>query len=164
MSFWLFLKSRWPLWKKRPNPSIPPPPRGEPYQPGQVEPASALQVPLPSAAEIAPPPFELVEPTESEEDDELELYDDDETDALSDDPFISSGSPEPTFATAESIALIRRNARALALSGEHKIYLTDQAGPGSLAEALKQLLEEGAVVSEFRDGDLAQPYILYRPT
>jgi hypothetical protein len=65
--------------------------------------------------------------------------------------------------------LERRRAEAVetALSGEHRIFLNDTAGPGTLAEALNRLVREGRVTAEFQDGDRedgeAQPHILYRP-
>ena len=73
--------------------------------------------------------------------------------------------PEPAapISRAEVIAHKRAHALAKAAKDEHRVYLDGQTGPGSMAEALNLLLEEGRVTAEFCDGADQGPYILYRP-
>ena len=41
--------------------------------------------------------------------------------------------------------------RTGSLSGEHRIFLTETGGPGSLAEALNRLVQEGRVTARFEE-------------
>jgi hypothetical protein len=63
----------------------------------------------------------------------------------------------------EAVTLGRQETLAMALRGEHKIFLSDPAGPGSLAQALNQLLKEGRVIAEFCGDGPEAPHLLYRP-
>lgn len=97
---------------------------------------------------------------EEEQDEDGGWEDEDFEDPDDPDPFISGAEPEPDDADLQER---RAAARATALSGEQRIYLSMPAGPGSLAEALEQLATEGLVTAEFvGDGEDA-PHILYRP-
>ena len=119
--------------------------------------------PAPALAEETSPlaAWEQEEEEEEEEDEwagaELEALDDD-----GEDPFITGEAAEPELTPAETQAL-REQARAEALNGEHRIHLSSPAGPGTLAEALNVLLEEGLVEAQFVETGEDAPYILYRP-
>jgi hypothetical protein len=168
MSLWSFLRGLWP-WRARPKPA--PPPRPEPR--AAPEPAS------PEEADPSPPPSEAVPPApahveaghaepvvpdetpDEPEDEDGGWEDEDVDDPDSPDPFISNAPIERQPDDAD-LAERRASARATALSGEQRIYLSMPAGPGSLAEALEQLAAEGLVTAEFV-GDDGEPHILYRP-
>jgi hypothetical protein len=79
------------------------------------------------------------------------------------DPFVSDVRPALDALSPEALIALRAAARLEALSGEHKIYFSDPAGPGSLAEALNQLLQEGRVAAEFQDDNGDEAHLLYRP-
>ncbi len=101
--------------------------------------------------------------SEFEEEDEASGDDDDEAgDGDLIDPFISAAK-EPLQPERRSIADQRASARYDALSGEHKIFISTTAGPGSLAEALIRLLEEGRVKAEFVERPGEEPHLLYTP-
>ncbi|WP_158915844.1 hypothetical protein [Caulobacter sp. S45] len=100
-----------------------------------------------------------------EEEDEDEAAGEDGEEASEDgagDPFISL-VPESAPRKAPALTEMRAAARLQGLSGEHKIYLFTMAGPGSLAEALIHLLDEGRVIAEFVDRPEEEPHLLYRP-
>lgn len=175
MSLWSFLRGLWP-WRKRPQAAEPPPPPAplaEPA-PGLGEETAALLPPDEplhgQAVEPAESPVEPAkaepegEPSEDDDEDagwEDEEEDDDDPDAP--DPFIS-GAPLEEESIDVDLAQRRAAARATALSGEQRIYLSMPAGPGSLAEALEQLADEGLVKGEFVGDGEGGPHILYRPT
>ena len=146
------------------GPGLPPGDRVEDPQP-------ALHPSLSPSLDTVSSPLGLEVPSAvdpgSDDDDEVfgaEGEDDDGDNVSAPDPFVTSqGSDEPTILSVEEIAHARQDARAKASTGEHKIYLTDPAGPGSLAEALSLLLEEGQVAADFHDDGLDEPYILHRP-
>jgi len=165
-SMFSFLRKLWPGRRRQAandrlqDPALPPDVRVEDPQPAS-NPTPSLDV------DSFPPAFEVAGPLGTgSDDDEDEVFgpeEDDEDDAFAPDPFVTSQESEPTILSAEEIALARQDARAEASKGEHKIYLTDPAGPGSLAEALSLLRQEGRVAADFRDDGLEEPYILYRP-
>ncbi len=64
---------------------------------------------------------------------------------------------------AEALRLRRDESLADAMIGEHRIYLSDPTGPGSLAEALNVLVQQDLVTAEFQDDGEAGALILYRP-
>jgi hypothetical protein len=97
---------------------------------------------------------------QEDEDEGWEDEEDDEPDAP--DPFISS-TLIPNGTLEGDLAQRRADARANAFVGEHRIYLSMPAGPGSLAEALAGLSGEGMVDAEFVDDGQGEPHILYRP-
>jgi hypothetical protein len=96
-----------------------------------------------------------------DEAEEEEPYDDE--DVLEPDPFISTDAPAIEALSQDDIGRHRAEARALALSGDHRVLLSDIAGPGTLAEALNRLLQEGKVSAEFHDPEGEEPYLLYTP-
>jgi hypothetical protein len=175
-----FLKALWP-WRRRRTRAAEPPPPEHPL-------VDAAPEPIPAIAIISPP--ELEPPAEDErtpeeprgeendgDDDEDEDEDEGEEDPddwaaqgeaededpMSPDPFISAEGPIIEAFSPDMVRLRRTEALVLASSGEHKIFLSDVAGPGTLAEALDRLLQEGRVTAEFRDDAAEGPYILYRP-
>jgi len=112
-----------------------------------------------------PEPESIGADDEGEDDDEENSEDDEtdeEDDPLAPDPFVSPERPTQTPLTIEALAQKRAEAQAMALCGEHKIYLSDMAGPGTLAEALNQLLQEGKVTATFQDLEGEEPHLLYR--
>jgi len=148
-----------PTQRETPGDLEPPPPAPA----VSVEPAVAAIEPSPEVGSPAPEPSAqpLGEPSEEEDEDEWADEEAEEEPDDEPDPFITG------TAAAEAVSVdtqaLRAQARAEALSGEHRIYLSSPAGPGSLAEALNLLLEEGSVEAQFvQVGDDA-PYILYRP-
>lgn len=100
-----------------------------------------------------------VEPLDQDED---EWRDEEEDDPDSGpDPFISG--VETVLELPANVEALREQARAAAVSGEHKLPLSSPAGPGSLAEALNALIAEGRVEAEFIDDPVEGPYMRYRP-
>ncbi|HKR87356.1 MAG TPA: hypothetical protein VJS38_04215 [Phenylobacterium sp.] len=170
MGLWSFLRGLWP-WRARPQPSQPSHPGPPPETAPETAPAAAPERELPLAEEavavaatVEPAEPAATEPPVSEEDEEQDedggWEDEDFEDPDDPDPFISGAAPEADDADLKER---RAAARATALSGEQRIYLSMPAGPGSLAEALEQLATEGLVTAEFvGDGEDA-PHILYRP-
>lgn len=173
-SMFSFLRTLWPFRRRQAahaglqDPALPLGDRGEDPQPAShpsLSPSldtvsSPLGLEVPSALDPASDDDDEVFGAEGEDEEE----DDDGDNVSAPDPFVTSqGSDEPTFLSVEEIAHARQDARAKASTGEHKIYLTDPAGPGSLAEALSLLLEEGQVAADFHDDGLDEPYILHRP-
>ena len=151
---------------------------------GGAEPAEALIADAPDAAttpfELPAPPPPAVEAVEAVEDEEAEGEDEErgededeeepddlpedeiEEDPLAPDPFISPDAPSIEALSPESIALRRAEAMALASQGEHRVFLAEPAGPGSLAEALDDLAQQGKVAAEFHEDPDEGPYLLYR--
>jgi len=100
--------------------------------------------------------------SDGEEEDENVGDDEDETgDSEGTDPFISTIT-EPRL-DQRSLADQRAAALMDALSGQHKIFVSTPAGPGSLAEALIGLLAEDRVKAEFVERTDEEPYLLYTP-
>jgi hypothetical protein len=64
---------------------------------------------------------------------------------------------------AEEIDAQRLAAEAEGLSGPHKVFPHDPAGPGSLAETLARLEAEGRVTSRVCDDAESGFYVLYEP-
>lgn len=136
-----------------------------PTAPPELSPAAPETLP-----EAAPPERAPVEtpsdPAAAEDCDEDEDWGGDEGDDWTDDeepdPFIT-GTALPDILPHEDVEARRARARADALQGEHRVYLSNPAGPGSLAEALNLLLVEGLVEACFVDDADEGPYILYRP-
>lgn len=113
------------------------------------------------AAQTEPPRVRPDDDLEPDEDEAAET-DEDTEDELVPDPFIAGATPtSPAFSTGD---LEQRRAQALATAqvGEHKIPLTSLAGPGTLAEALNRLLQEGRVTAQYRDDGDEEPHIIYR--
>jgi hypothetical protein len=181
----LFLKRLWPWGRrraKRPDPAPPaaavPEAREEPIPaPAPAEPEPMPSAPAPAAAE-PPLPIEPVptapliandlehwgdgELADEDVDEDLD-EDEDLDDPAEPDPFVSVDRPPIALEPIETLEERRRDARARGLAGEHRVHLSDAAGPGSLAEALNELLEEGRVMAEFREDGEETPYLLYRP-
>jgi hypothetical protein len=68
-----------------------------------------------------------------------------------------------TVLDAEEIGAQRAAAEAEGLSGPHKVFPHDPAGPGSLAETLARLEAEGRVTSRVCDDADSGFYVLYVP-
>lgn len=100
---------------------------------------------------------------DADEEDEEDEWADEEVEAFDDepDPFITGTDAAETAEV--DVQALRTAARAEALSGPHRIYFSNPAGPGTLAEALNLLLEEGLVEAQFVESDDDAPHILYRP-
>lgn len=190
MGLWSFLRGLWP-WRRRPRPEpFPQPaPQAEPETlpleepaaaPPPVEPPPEPALPepklpepeavAPEAEAFAPPEPEPAEQEadgealdEEEDEDEDAGWEDEEIDDPdAPDPFIT-GAPAEDETDLADLAERRAAARASALLGEQRIYLSMPAGPGSLAEALEQLAAEGLVTAEFVSEGEDAPHILYRP-
>lgn len=133
-------------------------PRAEPDEDAEAE-ADAAAVELaaeePAAAALAADQLD-------ETDDEDGGWEDEDDDLDAPDPFIS-GPPVDEAPVDADLEARRAAARAEALCGEQRIYLSMPAGPGSLAEALHELAAEGLVEATFVEEDEAEPHILYRP-
>ena len=100
---------------------------------------------------------------EEEEPDDLppdEELDDD--DPLAPDPFVSPDAPTIEPLSPDAVSQQRAEAMAVALTGEHRVFLAEAAGPGTLAEALNLLAQQGKVAAEFCDDEAEGPYLLYR--
>lgn len=139
-----------------PAPPVEPPP--SPPQPSGAQPAA----PLPDVFQAERDGLwtEAAEDDDEDEDDAEDL--DEDAFSAEPDPFIHDTAP-PVERPDVDVAALRAQARAAALSCEHKVSLSTPAGPGSLAEALNILLEEGRVLAEFVDDPTGEPIILYRP-
>lgn len=109
--------------------------------------------------EAAPDVYVWTDPEDADED---EGWEDEDDDLDGPDPFIR-GEPVEDEPFDVDLEARRSAARAEALEGEQRVYLHMPAGPGSLAEALNQLLAEGLVQAEFVEGGDDEPHILYRP-
>lgn len=116
----------------------------------------------------APPP-----PSPPTPDSSVVFLDLAEDEDIADDPEDESDEPDPTVGryeelhveilVAEEIDAQRAAAEAEGLSGPHKIFPHDPAGPGSLAETLARLEAEGRLTSRVCDDDEAGFYVLYEP-
>lgn len=145
-------------------PAVPEPSPQAAPEPSPPEPSPAA---TPEPAQPAPWPVDAAALQASNEDlEEDEDWGGDEEDGVVDDagpdPFIT-GATLPDGPTSADVEALRAEARAEALLGEHRVYLSSPAGPGSLAEALNLLLGEGAMEAQFVDEAEEGSYILYRP-
>jgi hypothetical protein len=120
----------------------------------------------------APPQTSIISPQPSEPTVVLlDLADDED---VAEEPEDESDEPDPTLGryeelhveilVAEEIDAQRAAAEAEGLSGPHKIFPHDPAGPGSLAETLARLEAEGRVTSRVCDEAGSGFYVLYEPT
>jgi hypothetical protein len=104
---------------------------------------------------------------ESEEEEDEDAHDPDEEVFVEDADQLDGAVSPARLAIerdlAEALRLRRAGSQAHALIGEHRIYLSDPTGPGSLAEALNTLVQQGQVTAEFLDDGEAGAFILYRP-
>jgi hypothetical protein len=130
--------------------------------------ASAPETELASVSSLpSPPPCEPL-PTAQD----AERWDEDETAIQEED----EDEAEPELATAlgiidrglepardPALEVRRQESRSVAMAGEHSIYLSDSAGPGSLAEALNRLLQEARVTVVYGEDDDQRPYLRYWP-
>ncbi len=116
---------------------------------------------------VSPSETAAAEVEDADEEDDAgeteEGEDGDLDDTAGPDPFISLQAAPLERLAPDQVAARRAEARALALNGEHRIFLTDAAGPGTVAEALNLLVEEGRVEAEFQEDGERPPHILYRP-
>jgi len=175
-SIFAFLKR---LFSGRPAPTRPSPmslDRGEAVvATPAVEPEVAPEPPAPE-----PPPEPSLPPTpaeptidvgepagaddeEEEEPDDLppeEDFEDDDPSAP--DPFVSPDAAPIEALSPDAVSQQRAEAMALALTGEHRVFLAESAGPGTLAEALNLLAQQGKVEAAFHEGEDDGPYLLYR--
>ena len=124
--------------------------------------------PPPPPPLVAPPPTSLPggeaeEADEEEEPDDLTAEDEsDPDDLLAPDPFVSPDAPLIEALSPGAIGRQRAEALVRALTGAHRVFLAEPAGPGTLAEALNILAREGKVAAEFHDDAEEGPYLLYR--
>ena len=188
-----FLKRLWPWTRPRRSPARPPmdfagpevpvaetaPPEGEPeagaadetdvVRPVLAEPRHAelenvvKTPPEPREEQIA----EAVNDNQEEEEEDEDAHDPDE-EVFVEDADQLGGAVSPARlaierSLAEALRLRRAGSLAEALIGEHRIYLSDPTGPGSLAEAFNTLVQQGQVTAEFLDDGEAGAFILYRP-
>lgn len=100
------------------------------------------------------------EEEEEEEDDPGEEAFVEDTDQLGE--AVSSARMAIERALPETLRLRRAESLAEAMIGEHRIYLSDPTGPGSLAEALNTLVQQGRVTAKFQDDGEVGAFILYR--
>ena len=110
------------------------------------------------AARAPAPTWDLSEPEPEDED----AWGEEDEDVDGPDPYIlgdSAAAVEPV----EPLAVQREMAKALALSGTHRLALSTPAGPGSLAEALNRLVQEGLVDATFVEAEADGPHMVYRP-
>ena len=130
-----------------------------PPEPPAADEAAPRAVP----AQPAPPVIEADDILEEEDEDQAEDSENEDEDPLAPDPFVSPIRPQDDTPSAQDLARRRAEARAAGLQGAHKIYFSDSAGPGTLAEALNQLLKEGLVTAEFREVEGDDAHLIYRP-
>ncbi len=96
------------------------------------------------------------------EDEDVDDEPDDDTDEL--DPTIGRYEElRVPVLDAEEVSAQRAAFEAEGLSGSHKIFPHDPAGPGSLAETLARLEAEGRVTSHICDDAETGFYVLYQP-
>lgn len=165
-----FLRRLWSGWHpRRPLDGPVASPAAEsvdPDGPGGL--ADFVEPALPPSAATGPPAIEIEPPRAAPEDnhepeeDEPEEADEEPEDELTPDPFIAEARPVPAEFSTEALEQRRSAALAAAQVGEHKIALSDVAGPGTLAEALNRLLQEGGVTAEFCDDGDEEPHLIYR--
>lgn len=162
---WAFLRG---LFRRTPPSALVAPTAPEPPpQPAAEAPPETSPEASPEPAQPAPQPVDAAAPHASNDDwEEDEDWGGDEEDGAADDeepdPFIT-GTTLPDGPASADVEALRAQARIEALLGEHRVYLSSPAGPGSLAEALNLLLGEGSVEAQFVDEAEEGPYILYRP-
>lgn len=165
-----FLSRLWSGWR-RPRPLKGPleAPEARPVAPDTSNELPDLAEPqAPPSAAAAPPVAEIEPPKaipdddDEPEEDQLEEAEDDAEDELAPDPFIAALMPTPTEFSSEDLEQRRAEALAAAQVGEHRISLSAVAGPGTLAEALNQLLLEGRVTAEFCDNADEESHLIYR--
>jgi Fe-S-cluster formation regulator IscX/YfhJ len=135
-----------------------PPPQPSPETVELASYAPGLESPLPSPR--PPEPSVIL----------LDLGDDEDVSEELDD---ESDEPDPTLGRyeelhveildAEEVDAQRAAAESEGLSGPHKIFPHDPAGPGSLAETLARLEADGRVTSRVCDDADSGFYILYEP-
>lgn len=153
-----------------PTRELAPEPASGPAEPPLVAEAPAAEPPSEATAveetaveelagEAAPDVYVWTVPEGADED---EGWEDEDGDLEGPDPFIS-GEPAEDEPVDLDLEARRAAARAEALEGEQRIYMRTPAGPGSLAEALNQLMAEGLVQAEFIESANDEPHILYRP-
>ncbi len=153
----------------------PSPPRAAPatkalgrdtHHPPEAAPNAEPTAPLGETALPPPAPVEEAEEAwrdEAEGGDEAERAEDAADEAA--DPTIGRYEPlRISTAESEGVLLARTEAERSALSGPHRITPSDDAGPGSLAEALVKLEAEGKVVSRVVDDPDQGFAILYEPS
>jgi len=151
---------------------------GAPEVPPSKSPPSAEAPPRPSEALTAeplaadglapafPPPPQVSSPN-------IVFIDVAEDEEVADEPEDESDEPDPTLGryeelqveilNAEEVGAQRAAAEAEGLSGPHKVFPHDPAGPGSLAETLARLEAEGRVSSRVCDDADSGFYVLYEP-
>lgn len=158
-----------------PEPAAPPPVLAP--EPPQLISAAALEAeasvagldmltPPEAEAELeaeAPPGAATVE---VEEDEELFEAEELASDAADDPEAELDARPDLDVIVAARLARMgdfREEAERLALSGEQRVRLTDPAGPGTLAEALARLEQEGRVTSRLDEDEEGAPVLVYSP-
>ena len=165
-----FLSRLWSGWRRR-RPleepvASPAADSVDPDAPGEL--AAFVGPAPPPAAAAAPTAVEIEPPKATPDDDdepedgEPEEADEEPEDDLTPDPFIAEARPTPAEFSSAGLEQRRSEALAAAQIGEHKILLCGLAGPGTLAEALNRLLQEGRVTAEFCDDGDEEPHLIYR--
>lgn len=128
---------------------------------------ASVETPVVVAAETAAPQtFEpdLPEPDLPEDEDvfeEEEFATDLDDEEVSDDE--TSDLDVRLHAQLLATPGLRSAAEREAVSGEHRIGLSDPGGPGTLAEALIRLEREGALTCELGEDEAGSPVLVYRP-
>lgn len=122
----------------------------------QIEPENVVE---PQLERLEGKIADAVNDKEDEDDPDEEAFVED-TDQLGE--AVSSARMAIERALAETLRLRRAESLAEAMIGEHRIYLSDPTGPGSLAEALNTLVQQGRVTAEFQDDGEVGAFILYR--
>jgi hypothetical protein len=143
---------------KSPPPAESPPRSSDALTAEPLAPATPSQTSLPSP-QSSSPTIVFIEVAEDED--------------VADEPEDESDEPDPTLGRyeelhvevldAEEIGAQRAAAEAEGLSGPHKVFPHDPAGPGSLAETLARLEAEGRVTSRVCDEGDGGFYVLYEP-
>ena len=136
-------------------PEAPPPepPREPPVAPAPPEPTSDV-------GETAAAEAEADEEEEPDDHPAEEDFEDDDPSAP--DPFVSPDAAPIEALSPDAVSQQRAEAMAMAMTGEHRVYLAESAGPGTMAEALNLLAQQGRVEAEFHDDEEEGPYLLYR--
>ncbi len=140
-----------------PHAGPPPPPEAE-----QATPEPVAAVDEGQAENRAKEPAEE-EADEEEEPDDLPAEEDfEDDDPSAPDPFVSPDAAPIEALSPDAVSQQRAEAMVLALTGEHRVFLAESAGPGTLAEALNLLAQQGKVEAAFHEGGEDGPYLLYR--
>jgi hypothetical protein len=154
--------------RRRPDPSDSPTPRTLHPRDSPTAEAFPPETPLPKpvtpeALSSSQPPAQAVVLLDLTEDEDIV-----------DEPEDESDEPDPTLGryeelqvevlVAEEIDAQRAAAEAEGLSGPHKVFPHDPAGPGSLAETLARLEADGRVTSRVCDDPDSGFYVLYEPS